>query len=273
MTDFDKIAKYYDAFDEWERLDLPEGRLEFDCSMAILKEKLPEKAEILDLGGGPGRYTVALAEIGYTLHLADLSRTLLDQAEKRIREQNVPNVKSVRQVNAVDLSSYSDCSVDAVLLFGPLYHLTEDAQRYACVRGVYRVLKPGGLAFASFIPYLSGAVGVVDRMFIRPDQVHLETLRQVFSGGVFHNASESGFQEGYYPTSDSVTALFQSHGFSKVLPRSVRGWGSGREEQIYKLKEEDPEVYETVIELIHMSADDPAIIETCSHAIYIGPKE
>lgn len=270
MTDFEKIKAYYHVFNEWGRLDAPEGRLEFDLSMPIITSHLPPKAEILDLGGGPGRYTIELAKSGHILHLADLSQTLLDEAKKKISEQGISNVKSITQVNAVDLSRYNDCSFDAVLLFGPLYHLTNEEERVSCVREINRVLKPNGLVFASFIPYLTGAIGVAGRMFYFPDQVSTETLKRVFDNGIFNNNANKGFQEGYYPTSHEVADLFEKNGFSKVLLRSIRGWGSSREEQIYKLKDENPEKYEAVINLINETADEPAIIEMCMHAIYVG---
>ena len=109
-------------------------------------------------------------------------------------------------------------------------------------------------------------------MFYFPEQVHTETLKQVFERGVFNNSADRGFQEGYYPSSDEIVSLFDGIGFSKRLLRSIRGWGSNREEHIYKLKDEDPEKYKTVIELINKTADDPSIVEMCMHAMYVGQK-
>jgi len=270
MTDFDKVKSYYSVFNEWDRLDVPEGRLEFELAMPIITKHLSQSAEILDLGGSPGRYTIELAKMGHLLHLADLSQTLLDDAKRRIDEHGIENVKSLIHVNAIDLGIYKNDSFDAVLLFGPLYHLTNEAERTACVKEVRRVLKSGGLVFASFIPYLNGAISLAQRMFYFPDQVSAETLRYVFESGVFNNNANRGFQEGYYPTSSELAALFKDNGFLKVLLRSIRGWGNGREEQIYKLKADDPEKYEAVMELINKTADDPSIIEMCGHAMYIG---
>ena len=273
MTDFEKVKSYYSVFNEWGRLDAPEGKLEFELTMPLITSRLPNNAKILDLGGGPGRYTIELAKLGHSLHLADLSQTLLDEAKKRIVEQEIKNVKSINQVNAVDLSIYADSSFDTILLLGPLYHLADEAERRSCIMEVKRVLKPNGFVFAAFIPYLSGAIGVAGRMFYFPAQVDVSSLKRVFEQGVFNNNSGSGFQEGYYPTSDEIVSLFNEKGFSKVLLRSIRGWGSNREEQIYKLKDESPEKYEAAIDLINKTSDDPSIIEMCMHAIYIGQKQ
>ena len=272
MTDFEKIKSYYNVFNEWDRLDAPEGKLEFELTMPIITNYLPQKAEILDLGGGPGRYTIELAKLNHTLHLADLSQTLLDAAKKRIDEFGIKNVKSITQINAIDLGIYADSTFDAVLLFGPLYHLTNEAERLSCIKEVNRVLKPNGLLFAAFIPYLSGAIGVAGRMFYFPDQVSVTTLKKVFEGGIFNNNANRGFQEGYYPSSNEIVSLLSDNGFSKIMLRSIRGWGCNREEQIYKLKDENPEKFKAVMDLINQTADDSSIIEMCMHALYVGRK-
>ena len=71
MTDFDKIKKYYQSFNEKDRPNNDSsGRLEFEMTMRILNRYLPEDDDILDLGGGAGAYTFPLAELGYKMHLA-----------------------------------------------------------------------------------------------------------------------------------------------------------------------------------------------------------
>jgi len=92
MTDFEKVKHVYDLKDEWDRFELPYGKLEFELTMPIITSYLPQTAEILDLGGGPGRYTIALAKLGHTLHLADLSQRNVDTAKKKIAEFGIDNV-------------------------------------------------------------------------------------------------------------------------------------------------------------------------------------
>ena len=68
MTDYDRIKAYYSVFDEQHRLDNPEGRLEFQISLGILFEYLKKTDDILDLGGGAGKYAIELAKLGLRLH-------------------------------------------------------------------------------------------------------------------------------------------------------------------------------------------------------------
>lgn len=272
MTDFDKVVNYYQVFDEWGRLDTPSGRLEFELTMSIILKNLNKGDEILDLGGGPGRYTIELAKLGYHICLADLSEALLNEARDKVQKMKLQNVKAINKTNAVDLSTYKNDSFDGVLLLGPLYHLTTNEEREACIKEVYRVLKPNGVVFASFIPYLSGAIGIVDRFFRDSNQVDQDNLLEVFNSGVFNNKAKTGFQEGYYPKVKDITSLFNSIGFKEKSIRSIRGFAYTREKALLDLKDKNKSMYDTMIQLIHKTAKEKAIIETSGHAIYIGLK-
>jgi len=74
------IKEYYveNSVSEWKRLVRdPFHRLEFDTTMLFLKKYLPKKGLVLDAGGGPGRYTIELAKLGYDVVLFDFVPGLL----------------------------------------------------------------------------------------------------------------------------------------------------------------------------------------------------
>ena len=268
MTDFDKVKNYYKNFDEKNRLQNDNsGKLEYAMTMNILEKNLPTNGTILDLGGGAGVYSFALAGKGYKVYLADLSEELINQA----KTQNNQNIISCDVVNATNLNIYENNQFDVVLLFGPLYHLLEETERNQCITEINRVLKPGGKVFASFIPYLSGSIAIVDRYFKHPEQVDINNLSEVFESGRFNNTSENGFQEGYYPTSDEIEKLFEEKGFDKILIKSIRGFGYEKEDSIYSI--DDKSMFNKIIELISATAEDKSIVEMCGHAIYIGQKK
>ena len=289
MTDFEKVKNYYKHFDEKNRLQNDNsGKLEFLMTKRILEKNLPQEGaetgtvggtgahavggiSILDLGGGAGAYSFPLAKKGYKVTLADLSENLLVQAKKQKEEDRVQNLISCDQVNATDLSCYKDNSFDVVLLFGPLYHLTEKAEREKCVSEIRRVLKTGGKVFTSFIPHLAGSIALVQRFCWSPDQVDINTLEECFNSGKFKNLSDNGFQEGYYPASEEIENLFTVNGFEKLLLRSIRGFGYEKEDVIYKFKNKN--VFSKILDLIDSTAQEKSIIEMCGHAMYVGIKK
>lgn len=272
MTDFNKIKEYYKNFDEDNRLcNDNSGRLEYEMTLRKLKKYLPDTGVILDLGGASGAYTFPLAKKGYKMYLADLSPDLIKQAKEKVSREKEENIISCDVVNAIDLSIYKDEQFDVVLLFGPLYHLLEEDERNKCVKEVNRVLKKGGLVFASFIPYLSGSIAIVDRFFRHPEQVNLDNLRATFDSGKFNNLDNNGFQEGYYPPSSTIEKLFDENGFDQVTTFSVRGFGYEKEDKLYQVQ--DKEMFEEIINQIEKSSEYKEIIETCGHAMFIGKKK
>jgi ubiquinone/menaquinone biosynthesis C-methylase UbiE len=79
-TFYDEKAQY-----EWERLE--RHRMEFAVTLWALNDYLPPApAQILDVGGGPGRYAIALAQRGYRVTLFDLSQACLELAKQKVCE-------------------------------------------------------------------------------------------------------------------------------------------------------------------------------------------
>jgi SAM-dependent methyltransferase len=142
------MAAYYELGGEAGRLtQSAQGRLEFERTQEIVLRALPPApAVVADVGGGPGRYALWLADLGYQvvhrdlmpLHVAQLSAAAGQRAD--IESQ-------VGDARALDLA---DASADAVLLLGPLYHL-DAAGRQQALREAGRVVRPGGLVFGAAI--------------------------------------------------------------------------------------------------------------------------
>lgn len=137
---------------EWKRLVCdPYHRLEFDSTLELLREYLPPQGRILDAGGGPGRYTIELAQRGYQMTLFDLLPEHLEFAKKRIRKTGVTDkVEALIPGSIADLSVFPDDRFDAVIcLGGPLSHLAPESERRKAVAELTRVAKPGAPVFAS----------------------------------------------------------------------------------------------------------------------------
>jgi ubiquinone/menaquinone biosynthesis C-methylase UbiE len=153
------IESHYQTGHERSRL-FPGGTpsLEFVRSMELLERLLPPlPARLLDVGGGPGAYAAPLARRGYTVHLIDPLPLHVEQACQAA--DSGPAAFTAALGDARKLSEPA-VSQDAVLLFGPLYHLTEAAQRRQALTEAWRVLRPGGrllaMAVCRFAALLNG---------------------------------------------------------------------------------------------------------------------
>src|SRR5262245_34011137 len=145
-----EIRAYYDTATEEERLQSGPSQLEFVRTQDILRRTLaPPPATILDVGGGPGTYALWLAELGYQVHLIDPVPRHITQAQAR--SQQVERPITTCTVGDARALQWGARSIDAVLLLGPLYHLTDRADRLQALREAYRVLVSGGQLFAAGI--------------------------------------------------------------------------------------------------------------------------
>ena len=123
-----EIEKHYTEVQESERLSSGVGELERVRTEAILAAHLPPPpAVIYDVGGAAGVYAFPLAERGYTVHLTDPVDLHLEQARSRAASSGV-SLASINPGNALLLSAPS-LTADAILLFGPLYHLVDESER------------------------------------------------------------------------------------------------------------------------------------------------
>jgi SAM-dependent methyltransferase len=140
----DAIARHYESGIERERLLAGGDHLELVRTLELLERVLPPApARLLDVGGGPGVYAARLARAGYDVHLVDVLPLHVDQARETAAGSFTAEVADAR-----DLSAHGDQSVDAVLLLGPLYHLTERADRVRALAEARRVVRTGGVVAA-----------------------------------------------------------------------------------------------------------------------------
>jgi SAM-dependent methyltransferase len=159
-----RIVDFYTvAEDEDGRLDTPIGRLEWARLTEILARRLAPASRILDVGGGPGRLAAHLADVGHTVHLVDPVPRHIELA--RARAATRPTM-TVELGTAHDLPTSVQESVDAVLLFGPLYHLPHRADRIVVLDATHAVLRPGGQAFVIAINRFAGVLDSVRGAYI-----------------------------------------------------------------------------------------------------------
>jgi SAM-dependent methyltransferase len=148
METDDAMRAHYEQGLERERLSNGPGELEFTRTTEIALRHLPAApAVVADIGGGPGRYALWLASLGYQVEHRDLMPLHVEQLTADAA--GVPGIRTaVGDVRNLDLP---DASVDGVLLLGPLYHLTDRAERVLALRECMRIVRPGGPVIAAAI--------------------------------------------------------------------------------------------------------------------------
>ena len=124
------------------------GQLELFRTRELIRRFLPSGTlDIADVGGGPGVHAEWLAADGHRVHLVDPAPGHIETVRSL-----TPPIGSIEACLG-DASSlpFADASMDAVLLLGPTYHLTQERDRIAAVREALRVARPGARVFAAAI--------------------------------------------------------------------------------------------------------------------------
>lgn len=270
----DVIRAYYASFGEreWARLESPDdGAMEFAITCHTLATYLPSNTRVLDIGGGPGRYTIWLAQRGHRVVLADLSPELLSIARVKIEQAGVGAlVEGIVEADACDLSLWGDDSFDAVLSLGPFYHLPDAEDRHRAAVELGRLLRPGGLAFVALMPRYA----FLRRTLAIPDERHhlaqSDFVTRLLEDGVFINDIPGRFTHGYGVRPEEVGPFFEQYAFTTVALLAAEGIVVDIQRALSELAEGNPAAYEVALEAVIRTATDPSILGMATHLLYVG---
>jgi SAM-dependent methyltransferase len=180
----DAVRAYYDAYGEveWDRLvvDAP-GRVSFEVHRRFLARFVHPGMSVLEVGAGPGRFTIELAALGCTVDVTDLSEVQLAlNREKLAGTPAESRVRSRELLDICDTSAHADDSFDLVVAFGgPLSYAFDEAE--SALRGLLRVVRPGGVVVASVMSLLGAwrhfLPGVLEDISRAGDDAYEELMR------------------------------------------------------------------------------------------------
>ena len=217
MTDdTELVQEVYRRFDENSRLNKSQAaRVEFFTTAKYIERYLIPDAKILDIGAGAGEYSLYFARKGYNVSSLELA----DANIAAFRAKMTANDQiDLVQGNALDLSRYESDSFDVVLLFGPLYHLHDEADKLRCIEEAKRVCKKDGKIFFAFI---SNDIVILTMQQTQADYLtggayDKETFRLYDFPFVFHTVDhcrellgKAGIQICHEVASDGASELLQ----------------------------------------------------------------
>jgi SAM-dependent methyltransferase len=254
---------YSDLYAESQRLSEDAiGKIELIRTKEILERYLPEApVEILDIGGGPGVYSAWLTTLGHRPVLIDPVALHVQQA----REAGVP----AAALGVAGHLEFTNNSFDAVLMFGPLYHLQKRADRLVALREAHRVLRQGGLLFATGITRYASAIDGFDSGFIDHDGferiVHVDLATGKHTN---HTADPRFFTTAYFHLPDELVEELESTGFRDVEIVAVEGMSWAARDLDERIS--DPDKLRAVLDLLRRLESAPSLLGATPHFLAIG---
>jgi SAM-dependent methyltransferase len=259
-----EILGYYESYQEEARLRSGWGALELARTQELILRHLGQPARtVLDVGGAAGVYSEWLGSLGHEVHLVDAVPKHVVEARRacsRIASAEVGDARTLRWGNA---------SFDAVLLMGPLYHLTGREERIAALREARRVLRPDGLIFAAaisrFASLFDGLItGCVDDAEFAP--IPQQDLRDGQHRN--HTGRPEFFTTAYLHQPEELRSEVLEAGFRVMEVVGIEGpvWITPDFEKRWN----DSCCRERMLELARSVEHEPAVMGVSQHLLAIG---
>lgn len=260
----DIVRSYYDAAveKEWRRID---NRPEFLITSRYMSRHIRPGDRVLDIGGGPGRYSLWLADRGCEVTLLDLSSGNVRFAREKAAELGL-SIEAVAG-DAREADRLVEGEFDRVLLMGPLYHLLEEGDRVRAVESALRLLKPGGLFFASFITMNAGMIyGLRDDPPIVTSEYELEFNAALIAGQSYAGPA---FTQAFFIAQSEILPFMSRFPLKKL---SLFGQESVLAPCEPNVMSQPPEVVNAWLDMAEPLAEREELLSWSEHLMYVGRK-
>jgi S-adenosylmethionine-dependent methyltransferase len=254
--------------EEWSRMD--EHPLEFELTKRHIDSILEPGSEILDLGGGPGKYAFHYAALGHAVTLVDLTPANVDFARARQAETGI-RLRDAVVGDARSLPFLADGSFDLVLCMGPMYHITEKADRAAAIAECRRLARPGGHVVLAYISHMAQCLSILKEF---PGEVAAweKTLRYGLAARLNDTDFDTDFTEARFTGPRDIGPELEAAGLELVKLAGAEGFGCLREDSLKELRGRNADAYRRWMDLAYETSEDPSLLGANEHLVAIARK-
>jgi SAM-dependent methyltransferase len=265
----DAARTYFDVLGEaeWDRLaQSPRTRTSLELHRRMLARFVEPGGRVLEIGAGPGRFTIALADLGATIVVSDVSPVQLRLNEEKVTEAGREQaVEARRLLDARDLSTFDDGSFDAVVAYGgPLSYAFERAED--ALGECLRVTRSGGVVLASVMTtigtvrlFLPAIVDEIDAFGIDGAEAVLHTGDLRLSGANAHHCRMFRWRE--------LTEMFGRQPCTLLAASASNVASAGDPTALLRLAE-NPEWWRRFLDWEEELAQEPGALDGGTHTIF-----
>jgi ubiquinone/menaquinone biosynthesis C-methylase UbiE len=273
-----EVLEKYNTGIERNRLRMDLGLIEFARTKEIILENIPPKPSVIyDIGGGYGEYSWWLASLGHNVYLYDISEKNIEMAEELASEYPGFTLKTMRVADARKINQ-PDNSADAIILFGPLYHIVDYEERQAALLECYRLLKNNGVLFTAAITRYATTLwaittyGVNNDLLGEPEFIKM-IQRELKDGQHIKNEKSKyrGMGRSFFHLPEELEKDICVAGFKEVEIRGVIGplWLIPNLNEQWK----DIDRRESIMRIARMLEKEQSIMGLSTHLVSIAKKK
>lgn len=273
----DIIESHFDkpTDDEWGRLDRdPIGKVQFHIHNHYLQKYIKKGDRVLEIGPGPGRFTIELAKIGTKIGIVDISQEQLRLNKEKIQEAGyTASIEWWKKRDIIDLKDIPDNAFDSTVCYGgPLSYVFEFVDQ--AIDEVLRVTKPGGIVLSSVMSCLGTYQNLLNNLFDHKT-IGLDKFDELTQNGdVLGDLSGDGTHQCHMYRWSEFREILLEHPV-EILDVSAANFlsnGTFREEYLMEIMK-DPEKWNMLLKWELDFSKEPGVIDAGIAFIVIFRKQ
>jgi ubiquinone/menaquinone biosynthesis C-methylase UbiE len=213
--DPDRAAAFFDDYGELEWTRFEDGRnsrTSLEVHLHYLRRFIQPGDRVLDVGAGPGRFTIELADIGASVVVADISPGQLELNRERVTAAGKEDQVADRVIaDVTDLSQFKDGEFDAVVCYGgPLSYVVDRAE--AAVAEIVRVTRPRGHVLASVMSLVGAVWHYLDLLLELAARDGVKRIEEIIRSGFLPEGAGYGHLPMHLYRWQELQDLLAQHG-------------------------------------------------------------
>lgn len=258
-----RAADFFDEYGEreWTRFDddrTPSTSL--DVHLEYLRRFVRTGDRVLDVGAGPGRFTIELARLGAMIVVADISPGQLELNRAKAVEAGAEGAVAERVVADVVELPFENGSFDVTVCYGGPISYAVDRAGHA-VAELARVTRPGGHLLVSVMSLVGAVQAYADAVLEVTGKYGVALTEQIVATGLLPEGPDLGHLAMRLFRWRELKELLEQHG--EIVAASATGLLRPTRDP------EDPELRALLARLELELAAEPGALDCGPHMLAV----
>jgi SAM-dependent methyltransferase len=245
------VSRFYDDYGEreWQRFEQeagPANLASLHLHTHYLRRFVRPGDHVLDIGAGPGRFTVEMARIGARVTVGDISPVQIEMNRQKVEEAGFEGAIVARQVmDVTNLSALPSATYDAAVCYGGALSYLFGRAGYA-LEELLRVTKPGGYVLLSVMSLLGGTRAFLPGVLELTGRVGLDVAYHVNSTGNLDGVVAGGHKAHMYRWSELESLLLSHH--CEIVAASASNFLTLQHPEAVQQAMSDPQTWQALLD-------------------------